>query len=84
MSLCGELAGDPLAVILLIAMGFDTLSMNARSLPRVKWVVRNLVMEHAKQLLDEVIKMDDPKEIRLHLEVVIEELGLGALIRAGF
>lgn len=84
VSICGELAGDPMAVILLTAMGFDTFSMNARSLPRVKWVVRSLTLANLKTLLDEVIKMDDSKEIRLHLEVVIEELGLGALIRAGF
>lgn len=41
ISICGELASDPVAVVLLVGMGFDALSMNARALPRVKWVIRN-------------------------------------------
>lgn len=83
VSLCGEMAGDPLAVVLLLAMGFDTLSMSARILPRIKWEIRNFSMEKAKELLEEVLKMDDPKDIRLHLENALEEAGLGGLIRAG-
>jgi phosphotransferase system enzyme I (PtsP) len=83
VSICGELASDPVAVILLLAMGFDTLSMNARSLPRVKWVIRQFTMARAKVLLDEVIKLDDPKEVRMHMEAALEEAGLAGLIRAG-
>jgi len=83
VSVCGELAGDPVAVVLLLAMGFDTLSISASSLPRVKWVVRNFTMTHAKQLLEEVLAMDDPVEIRCHMELAIEEAGLAGLIRAG-
>ena len=77
------MAGDPLAVILLLAMGFDTLSMSARLLPRIKWVIRNFSMKKAKELLEEMLKMDDPKDIRLHLENALEKAGLGGLIRAG-
>jgi len=83
VSICGELAGDPGAVILLLGMGFDALSMNARSLPRVKWVIRNFSLEKAQQLVEEVLKMDDPKEVRQHLEFTLEEADLGGLIRAG-
>ncbi|AKQ33284.1 Phosphoenolpyruvate-protein phosphotransferase [Candidatus Coxiella mudrowiae] len=83
VSICGEMAGDPLAVVLLLAMGFDMLSMNARILPRVKWVIRNFSLEKTKELLEEVLKMDDPKDIRLHMENTLEEAGLGGLIRAG-
>ncbi|MFW0086888.1 MAG: phosphoenolpyruvate--protein phosphotransferase [Coxiella-like endosymbiont] len=83
VSLCGEMAGDPLAVVLLLAMGFDMLSMSARILPRIKWVIRNFSMKKAKELLEEMLKMDDPKDIRLHLENALEKAGLGGLIRAG-
>ncbi|WP_338152356.1 putative PEP-binding protein, partial [Sulfurovum riftiae] len=37
VSICGEMAGDPAAAMLLLAMGFDSLSMNATNLPKVKW-----------------------------------------------
>lgn len=83
VSICGEMAGDPVAVILLLAMGFDTLSMSATRLPRMKWVIRKFTMTRAIKLLDEVLVMDDPIEIRCHLELAVEEAGLGGLIRAG-
>ena len=83
VSICGELAGDPVAVVLLLAMGFDTLSMSAMRLPRVKWVIRKFSMERAQVLLSEVLIMDDPAEIRCHMELALEEAGLGGLIRAG-
>ncbi len=83
ISICGELAGDPLMVVLLLAMGFDILSMSARALPRVKWVIRQFNLSYAKELLKQVLKMDDPIEIRNHMEMVIEEHGLAGLIRAG-
>ncbi|MDF1654798.1 MAG: phosphoenolpyruvate--protein phosphotransferase [Coxiellaceae bacterium] len=83
VGICGEMASDPLVVILLVAMGFDSFSMNARGLPRVKAVVRAFDMKQAKKLLVEVLQIDEAREIRNHLEMVIEDVGLGGLIRAG-
>lgn len=83
VSICGEMAGDPVCVILLLAMGFDSLSMNSNRLPRIKWVIRQFTLKKAKQLLDEVLLMDDPVEIRNHMELALEEAGLGGLMRAG-
>lgn len=83
VSICGELASDPVAVLLLLGMGFDALSMNARGLPRVKHVIRNFSLDDAKDLLKEVLQMDDPKDIRNFMELALENAGLGGLIRAG-
>ncbi|MCW8409217.1 phosphoenolpyruvate--protein phosphotransferase [Legionella sp. PATHC035] len=83
VSICGEMASDPLAVILLVAMGFDTLSMNSSSLPRVKWVIRNLAIANARKILAEVLEFEHPAQIRFHLQKALEEEGLGGLIRAG-
>ncbi|KTD72288.1 phosphoenolpyruvate--protein phosphotransferase [Legionella tucsonensis] len=83
VSICGEMASDPLAVILLIAMGFDTLSMNSSSLPRVKWVIRNFAIATARKILAEVLEFEHPAQIRFHLQKALEEEGLGSLIRAG-
>jgi phosphotransferase system enzyme I (PtsP) len=83
VSICGEMAGDPVAVILLMAMGFDALSMNANQLLRIKWLIRKFTMARAKQLLEEVKTMDDPLDIRYHMEAAIEEVGCAGLIRAG-
>ena len=83
VGICGELAGDPIAVILLLALGFDTLSMSARSLPRIKHVVRQFTMVKAKQLLKDVLKMDTVESISSHMARTLEEADLGGLIRAG-
>ncbi|KTD07849.1 phosphoenolpyruvate--protein phosphotransferase [Legionella jamestowniensis] len=83
VSICGEMASDPLAVILLLAMGFDTLSMNSTSLPRVKWVIRNISLAHARKVLADVLEFEHPAEIRLYLQKALEDEGLGGLIRAG-
>lgn len=83
VSVCGEMAGDPAAIILLLGLGIDVLSMNAHSLPRVKWIIRNFTMTRAKQLLEEVKNFHQASEIRLHLEKALEDAGLGGLVRAG-
>ena len=77
------MAGNPIIAVILLAMGFDSLSMSAKRLPRVKWVIRTFTMSKARKLLEEVLSMDDPVEIRGHLELALEEAGLGGLIRAG-
>src|SRR3990167_484570 len=83
VSICGEMASDPLAVILLIAMGFDILSMNSCSLPRIKWVIRNITLTNARKILGEVMDMNHADQIRMHLQHALEEEGFGGLIRAG-
>ena len=83
VSICGEMAADPLAVVLLLGMGFDSLSMNANSLLRVKWIVRQFKFSKAKKILDHVMLMTDTQEIRAFLETEMQKVGLGGLIRAG-
>jgi phosphotransferase system enzyme I (PtsP) len=81
VSICGEMASDPLAVVLLMAMGFDALSMSSVSLPRVKWVIRSFSMAAVRKILAEVLELHQAAEIRLLLQKKLEENGLGSLIR---
>jgi phosphotransferase system enzyme I (PtsP) len=83
VSICGEMAGDPASVILLLAMGFDSFSMSASSLSRMKWVVRQFTLKKAAKLLQDVLSMESAVMIRCHLELALERAGLGGLIRAG-
>ncbi len=83
VSVCGEMAGDPLAVILLLGMSIDSLSTSAASLPRVKWLIRNFTQAEAKELLEKALMMKDAYVIRRMLTDCIEKKGLGGLIRAG-
>jgi len=83
VSICGELAGDPVAIPLLLAIGFDSLSMNATSINRVRWIIRHFSMKKAAKLLQEVMNMESAFMIRCHIELSLERAGLGHLIRAG-
>ena len=83
VSVCGEMASDPVAVVLLLALGVDCLSMNATSLPRMKWVVRQFNFLDAKTLLESVMDMENVAMIRSTVELALDQAGLGGLIRAG-
>lgn len=83
VGICGELAGDPVVTILLLAMGFNSLSTTASNLPRIKWVIRRFPFYQVRKILKEVMQYEDPADIRTHLEYTLEQAGLGGLIRAG-
>lgn len=76
ISICGEMAGDPSSAVLLMAMGYDMLSMNANNIPRVKSVLRQLSLADAKQLLNEVLQMDYAKAVTDHVRSVLEAKGV--------
>jgi phosphotransferase system enzyme I (PtsP) len=83
VSVCGEMAGDPAAALLLLGMDIDSLSMSAASLLRVKWVVRSFSQSQARALLGEVLQLEDGKAVRELVNRSLEQAGLGGLIRAG-
>ncbi len=83
VSICGEMAGDPASIPLLIAMGFDSLSMSAPSLGRIKWIMQKITLKKAYKLLQEALGMESAVTIRCHMELALEKLGLGGLVRAG-
>lgn len=68
ISLCGELAGDPAGALLLMAMGFTGLSMNAPNLPKVRAAIRRVAFSDARHLLDEIIRLDTPEDVHRHLK----------------
>ncbi len=83
VTVCGELAGDPMGAVLLLGMGIDVLSMSAGSLPRIKWVIQSFQQTDARQLLVAALECRRPMQIRTMLSQALEERGLGGLIRAG-
>ena len=63
VSVCGEMAGDPVYAALLLGLGVDALSMAPPLLPAVKYLVRAMKMSDARQLADESLAMGSAKEI---------------------
>ncbi|WP_339859046.1 phosphoenolpyruvate--protein phosphotransferase [Pseudohongiella acticola] len=82
VSICGEMAGDPGAAVLLMAMGFDTLSMNASTLLKVKAVIRAMTLSSAKALLNDVMQMNDAESIRSCVDLALYNAGVDRLLRS--
>ena len=80
VSLCGEMAADPLAVVLLLGMRIETLSMNARSLAKIKWLIRTLPAQVAEKVLQKALCMEHENEIRELTRHVLIQHGLGELV----
>jgi len=62
VSLCGEMAGEPLYVPILLGLELDELSMNAYVIPRVKKMIRGMDHSYCKELVQEVLTKDSAKE----------------------
>ena len=76
VSICGEVASEPGGALLLMAMGYDVLSMNATNLPKVKSAIRSVSRQDADQLLSEVMAMDDADRIQNLINKRLEALGI--------
>ena len=69
--MCGEMASDPNAAVLLMAMGINELSMSAPSIPRVKEKIRSISSVKAKEILADVMTMEDGDDIRNYLQKIL-------------
>ena len=83
VSICGELAGDPRAAPLLVAMGFDQLSMNAGSLSVIKRVLSAFSRDELSQLLAIVRPLRSAQEVVSALDQALGDRGLDIFLRRG-
>src|SRR5207248_2852311 len=70
-AMCGEMAGDPVYALILLALGLDNLSMNPADIPKVKRVIRAADLRDARKLLDEAMAFSSHDEIERY---VMEEM----------
>ena len=66
-AMCGEMAGDPAYVLVLLALGLDTLSMNPADIPKVKRVIRAADVGDARKMLDEAMAFSSHDEIERYV-----------------
>jgi phosphotransferase system enzyme I (PtsP) len=83
LCLCGEMAGDPMCVALLVGMGYRHLSMNGRSVARVKYLLRHINLEEARSLAERSLEAQLATEVRHQVASFMERRGMGGLIRGG-
>ncbi|EGN74749.1 phosphoenolpyruvate-protein phosphotransferase [Idiomarina sp. A28L] len=83
VSICGEMAGDPGGALILVAMGYRSLSMSTHNLDKTRWILRHLDSEIMQTLLSKVMQCTHPDQVRRIVRLKLEALGLGGFVRAG-
>ncbi|MDU1142253.1 phosphoenolpyruvate-protein phosphotransferase PtsI [Aeromonas rivipollensis] len=71
--MCGELAGDERATLLLLGMGLDEFSMSAISVPRIKKLIRNTNFEDVKAMADQALSYATAAEIEACVDNFIKQ-----------
>jgi phosphoenolpyruvate-protein phosphotransferase (PTS system enzyme I) len=64
VGVCGELAGEPLAIPILVGLGVDELSMNPPAIPIAKQIVRSLTFSRAKELAGRVLELETSAQVQ--------------------
>ena len=78
VSMCGEMAGEPIAILLLLGLGLDEFSMTPHVLPEIKKIIRSVSFAEAEEIAHKVLEMkteDDVKDfLRVNLHSMVPEL----------
>jgi phosphotransferase system enzyme I (PtsI) len=73
VGICGEMAADPGAAILLVGLGFDELSMNPVAIPRVKKAIRAFSYKEAVDMAEQIVNYATAEEARAFLDSKLAE-----------
>jgi len=81
VSLCGEIAGDPLSILILLSLGLEEFSMNIGAIPLVKKMIRMVPLQKVKEGLKDIISLPTSKKVedfvlkkaKAHLPDIFEE-----------
>ncbi len=71
VSMCGEMAGDPICTPILIALGLDELSMPNRAIPRIKRLIRMTSKKECQEYLDTILNCRTVSEVNKFVENVL-------------
>jgi phosphotransferase system enzyme I (PtsI) len=73
VAMCGEMAGEPFYMPILLGLGIDELSMNVMALPRVKSVLRSLDYKQSQLVTDSIFKLSTAQEIETLLKKEVKK-----------
>ena len=76
VGLCGEMAGELLAIPILLGLGLDEFSMNPPAIPFAKRLIRSISFEHAKEVAEIALNLRGDKEIRDYIQEAVPEVNM--------
>jgi len=76
VGLCGEMAGELLAIPILLGLGLDEFSMNPPAIPFAKQLIRSISLEHAQQVAQTALNLKSDTEIREYIQKTVPEVNL--------
>ena len=76
VGLCGEMAGELLAIPILLGLGLDEFSMNPPAIPFAKRLIRSISFEHAKEVAEKALNLQSDGEIREYIQEVVPEVNM--------
>ncbi|MBN2509839.1 MAG: phosphoenolpyruvate--protein phosphotransferase [Spirochaetales bacterium] len=68
VTMCGEMAGDPYASVVLLGLGLDIFSMSAFGIPEIKQIIRSVKLSHAEELVGAILEMRSSVEIDRYIK----------------
>jgi len=68
VGMCGELAGEPLALPILLGLGLDEFSMNPPMIPLAKQILRNLDSKEMERIAEQALELEDPQQIQAFIK----------------
>ncbi|MFA5410416.1 MAG: phosphoenolpyruvate--protein phosphotransferase [Candidatus Omnitrophota bacterium] len=74
VGMCGEMAGEPSLVLLLLGLGLDEFSIPPLLIPEVKYIIRSVTLKQAKSLALEALKLSTGKEVEEFSRVKLKEI----------
>ena len=77
VGLCGEMAGELLAIPILLGLGLDEFSMNPPAIPFAKRLLRSISLEQARTVAGAVLNLKSDQEIRHYVQEAVPEISLG-------
>jgi len=74
VGMCGEMAGEPALVLVLLGLGLDEFSMPPQVIPEVKYIIRSVTLSQAQDIAREALKLSTGKEVEEFSQLKLKEI----------
>jgi phosphoenolpyruvate-protein phosphotransferase (PTS system enzyme I) len=74
VGMCGEMASDELFTLVLLGLGLDEYSLSPLAIPQIKYIIRAVTFQEAKNIADEALKLDTSKAVESFMQAKLKEV----------